>query len=142
MNPLNEKKQKLIQEFEQIPNWEDRYKKIIDMGKSLPSLPESLKNDQSLVRGCQSQVWIVTELDTQGNLIFRGDSDAIIVKGLVALITQLYSGAKPEDVLKFQPDFMKSLGFDTHLSPSRTNGLFAMMKRIVTDAFHFSTNKR
>lgn len=138
MTTLEIKKAKLIQEFEQLQSWEDRYKRIIELGRSMPELPMSQKSEKFLVRGCQSQVWIVSELTPQGLVIYRGDSDALIVRGLVALITNLYSGATPQEVLSFQPDFMKTLGFETHLSPSRTNGLYAMIKRIVMEAFQFS----
>jgi cysteine desulfuration protein SufE len=142
MNLIENKKQKLISEFSAISDWEDRYKRIIELGKQLPVLPDDLKTEDNKVRGCQSQVWIVTTVNGDGSLHFRADSDALIVKGLVALIVDLYSGSKPEEILKFQPDFMKSLGFDTHLSPSRTNGLYAMIKRIVLEAYQISTNKR
>ncbi|MFN8847714.1 MAG: SufE family protein [Bdellovibrionales bacterium] len=142
MNLIETKKQKLISEFSAISDWEDRYKRIIELGKQLPVLPESSKTENNKVKGCQSQVWIVTTLSGDGSLQFQADSDALIVKGLVAIIVDLYSGSKPEEILKFQPDFMKSLGFDTHLSPSRTNGLYAMIKRIVLEAYQYSTNKR
>jgi cysteine desulfuration protein SufE len=142
MNLIEQKKQKLISEFGAIADWEERYKRIIELGKLLPALPEEFKTEENKVRGCQSQVWIVTNEKTDGSLIFQADSDALIVKGLVAIIVDLYSGSKPEDILKFQPDFMKSLGFDTHLSPSRTNGLYAMIKRIVLEAYQISLKKR
>ncbi|MFN9067151.1 MAG: SufE family protein, partial [Bdellovibrionales bacterium] len=111
MNLIETKKQKLISEFSAISDWEDRYKRIIELGKQLPVLPESSKTENNKVKGCQSQVWIVTTLSGDGSLQFQADSDALIVKGLVAIIVDLYSGSKPEEILKFQPDFMKSLGF-------------------------------
>jgi cysteine desulfuration protein SufE len=142
MNLIEQKKLKLVADFGAIVDWEERYKRIIEMGKQLPVLPEALKTEENKVRGCQSQVWIVTSKNADGSLTFQADSDALIVKGLVALIVDLYSGSQPEEILQFQPDFMKVLGFDTHLSPSRTNGLYAMIKRIVFEAYQYSTKKR
>ena len=129
------RKKKLVEDWSGIATWEDRYKKLIDLGKAMPPLPEELKTEENRVRGCQSQVWIKTEKKSNGLVTFRGDSDALIVKGLVALVTGIYSESKPEDILKTPPDFVKSLGFETHLSPSRTNGLYSMIKRIMMDSF-------
>ncbi len=129
------RKKKLVEDWSGIATWEDRYKKLIDLGKAMPPLPEELKTEENKVRGCQSQVWIKTEKKSNGLVTFHGDSDALIVKGLVALVTGIYSDSKPEDILKTPPDFVKSLGFETHLSPSRTNGLYSMIKRIMMDSF-------
>ena len=135
MTTPDSRKQKLVEDWSGITNWEDRYKKLIELGKVMPPLPEEFKVEENKVRGCQSQVWIKTEKNSQGLVTFRGDSDALIVRGLVALVTGIYSEAKPEDILKTPPDFVKTLGFETHLSPSRTNGLYSMIKRIMMDAF-------
>ena len=120
----------MIQDFSGLKDWEDRYKRIIEMGRQLPDMPEDLKNEQNKVRGCQSQVWLHAELDNQGRMIIHGDSDALIVKGLVALLLKVYSGANPEDILQSPPEFLKALGFEGNLSPSRANGLHAMLKQI------------
>ena len=120
----------MIQDFSGLKDWEDRYKRIIEMGRQLPDMPEDLKNEQNKVRGCQSQVWLHAELDNQGRMIIHGDSDAMIVKGLVALLLKVYSGANPEDILQSPPEFLKALGFEGNLSPSRANGLHAMLKQI------------
>ena len=130
-----ERKQKLVQDWTGITNWEDRYKKLIQLGKEMPAMPEELKTEENKVRGCQSQVWIKTEKKSDGTISFIGDSDALLVRGLVALVTGIYSNAKAEDILKTPPDFVKSLGFETHLSPSRTNGLYSMIKRIMMDSY-------
>ena len=130
-----ERKQKLVQDWTGITNWEDRYKKLIQLGKEMPAMPEELKTEENKVRGCQSQVWIKTEKKSDGMIYFTGDSDALLVRGLVALVTGIYSNAKAEDILKTPPDFVKSLGFETHLSPSRTNGLYSMIKRIMMDSY-------
>lgn len=130
MNSIQEKQQQLIQDFSHFPNWEDRYKKIIDMGKMLPEMPADLKTEQNIVKGCQSQVWLSASLSEEGRVTLQGDSDALIVKGLVSLLLKVYSGASPSDILATPPDFLKSLGFEGNLSPSRANGLHAMLKQI------------
>lgn len=129
-----QRKQKLIEDWSGLTGWEDRYKKLIEMGKALPAMPEELKTEESKVRGCQSQVWIHSDRK-DGKIYYQGDSDAILVKGLVALVLSIYSGATPQDILKTPPDFVKVLGFETNLSPSRTNGLYSMIKRIIMDAY-------
>jgi cysteine desulfuration protein SufE len=135
LNTPETRKRKLVEDWTGITNWEDRYKKLIELGKAMPSMPEELKTEDNKVRGCQSQVWIKTEKKADGLVYFQGDSDALLVRGLVALVTGIYSGSKAEDILKTPPDFVKALGFETHLSPSRTNGLYSMIKRIMMDAF-------
>lgn len=133
----NQKKQNLVQSFSGIESWEDRYKKIIEMGKKLPPMDDKLKTEQNKIKGCQSQVWIYSEKKEDGNVYFTADSDALIVKGLVSLVLEIYSGAKPAEILMTSPDFIKSMGFETHLSPSRTNGLYAMIKEIILRAYQF-----
>lgn len=110
-------------------DWEKKYEKLIELGKKWPGLSESEKNDDIKVKGCQSQVWIKAELK-DGKVIFKGDSDALIVRGLVALVLSVYTNEAPDIILKTEPYFVKDLGFDTGLSPSRTNGLFSMIKQI------------
>lgn len=121
----------------QFSSWEDRYKKIIDMGKKLPSLDESLKTETNLVKGCQSQVWLHSELSKEGRVLLQADSDALIVKGLVSIILYIYNTATPKEILTTPPEFMKSLGLETHLSPSRANGLRAMIQKIVMMAMMY-----
>lgn len=127
---LQERIDRFTREFESLGDWEDRYKKIIQLGKNLPDLPESERTEEAKVKGCQSQVWLHADLTPEGRLVFRGDSDALLVKGLVALLLGIYSGSTPEEILKTPPDFLKKLGFEGNLSPSRANGLFSMMKQI------------
>lgn len=127
---IQEKQNKLIQDFSSLQQWEDRYKKIIELGKSLPEMPESLKTEQNIVKGCQSQVWLSATLDEQGRVVLQGDSDALIVKGLVGLLLQVYSGSSPAEILATPPEFLKALGFEGNLSPSRANGLHSMLKQI------------
>lgn len=127
---IQEKQQKVIQDFSAMNQWEDRYKKIIEMGKALPEMPENLKTEQNAVKGCQSQVWLSANLNEQGQIQLQGDSDALIVKGLVGLLLYVYSGATPSEILSTPPEFLKALGFEGNLSPSRANGLHSMLKQI------------
>jgi cysteine desulfuration protein SufE len=121
---------KLIQEFSAISSWEEKYQKIIALGKGLAALPEELKTPDLLVKGCQSQVWLKADLDSQGHVQLRADSDALIVKGLIAILLKIYSGLTPTEILDTAPTFIADLGFENHLSPSRANGLQAMVKQI------------
>lgn len=130
MSGIQERQNKIIQDFSALQNWEDRYKKIIDLGKSLPSMPEELKTEQNIVKGCQSQVWLSAKLSDEGKIELLGDSDALIVKGLVGLLLAVYSGATPSEILMTPPEFLKALGFEGNLSPSRANGLHSMLKQI------------
>ncbi|MEN0059826.1 MAG: SufE family protein [Bdellovibrio sp.] len=135
---IQERQQKIIQEFSVFSEWEDRYKKIIALGKALPELSEELKTDDNIVKGCQSQVWLVAKLDEQGYMQLQGDSDALIVKGLVALLLSVYSNSTPREVLATPPEFLRALGFEGNLSPSRANGLHSMLKQIKLYATAFA----
>lgn len=130
MSSLLDRQKKIIQGFATVENWEGRYKKIIEMGQRMPIFPEDWKRDDLLVKGCQSRVWLHAELNTQGRILFHADSDAMIVKGLVALLVQLYSDATPDDILATSPDFVAALDLGSHLSPSRANGLYSMIKQM------------
>jgi cysteine desulfuration protein SufE len=127
---LQQRIDQVVREFESLTNWEDRYKKIIQMGKALPDLPDSMKTEEAKVKGCQSQVWLHAEMTDQGTIRFQGDSDALLVKGLVALLLRIYSDSKPDEILASSPEFLRKLGFEGNLSPSRANGLFSMLKQI------------
>ena len=127
---LDERSEQIIQEFSEKANWQDRYKKIIEIGKSLEPMPEEMKTDDNKVKGCQSQVWIFAKKDSENCLQLYADSDALIVRGLVALLLKFYNGAKLTDVIGKKPEFLKELGFESNLSPSRANGLNSMIKQI------------
>lgn len=124
-----ERQNRIIQDFGRLRDWEEKYKKIIDLGKALTPFPEAYRTEDNKVRGCQSQVWLFARIQ-DGKVELLGDSDALIVKGLVALLLEIYSGANPEEILKLEPEFIEKLGFASNLSPSRTNGLFSMIKQI------------
>lgn len=134
---FEKRKAKLIEDFEKLPDWESRYKKIIIMGKSWPDLPENMKTEEAKVKGCQSQVWLHAQRAANGSVEFTGDSDAFLVKGLVALLLGVYSGLQPEEILRNPPEFLKVLGFESNLSPSRANGLNSMIKQMKTFAMAF-----
>jgi cysteine desulfuration protein SufE len=130
-------------DFPLSDDWEKKYEKIIEYGKKWPGLDEQLKTEDLKVKGCQSQVWIKAELSPEKKVIFRGDSDALIVRGLVAIALSVYSGETPEVILKTEPTFLKEIGFDSGLSPSRSNGLYSMIKQIkyYATAFQYLLSK-
>jgi cysteine desulfuration protein SufE len=135
---IAEKQKKLVEEFEQYTDWEERYKHLIELGRQMPEMSEELKIDKYKLDGCQSQVWIKAELK-DGKIYFEADSDAAIVKGLIALLLKVYSGHTPDEILSNPPEFLKQIGIDKHLSPTRKNGLAAMMKQIQMYAVAFKT---
>lgn len=121
----------LIENFELLDDWEDKYRYIIDLGSKLEPLPQNFYQDEWKVRGCQSQVWLVPE-KKDGRLFFRGDSDAAIVKGVIAIVLTVFSGKTPVEIKKTDiEEIFNSLGLHEHLSPSRRNGLAAMTEKIL-----------
>jgi cysteine desulfuration protein SufE len=134
-NAINAELQDLAAEFALLGDWEERYRYIIELGRTLAPLSDAERIDANKVRGCASQVWLVTQPTGDGRLTFRGDSDAMIVQGLVALMLRLYSGRTPEEILAFDaPAALKQLGLDGALSAQRSNGLASMVQRIRKDA--------
>ena len=133
---LPENIQEMLEDFEFLTDWEDRYMHVIDMGKQLPGLVDALKVDANKVKGCVSQVWLMTEFDEKNQILkFQGDSDAHIVKGLVAIVLEIYSGRTPTEIMSLEAEpILKSLGLSEHLSPQRSNGLRAMVGRIRAEA--------
>lgn len=128
----------IIADFELIDDWEERYRYLIELGKSLPSLPESDRNEVTKVRGCASQVWLVSTAETADGvtrLMLSGESDAHIVRGLVALVIALYSGRPVAEIADLDPeDVFTRIGLREHLTPQRSNGVNAMIERIRADA--------
>jgi len=123
----------LIEEFEFLDDWMDRYRYIIDLGRTLDDFPEEWMTDEFKVRGCQSQVWVVPE-HKDGRIIFHATSDAAIVSGLIAIVLRIYSNRTPQEILATPPSFIQGVGLDEHLSPSRSNGLNSMIKVIFAHA--------
>lgn len=126
---IQEKQDRIIREFELLENWPERYKYLIKLGQKLDPLTDEFKKEENLVRGCQSQVWLITELKDD-KIIFKADSDAAITKGLVALMVRFYSEEDPDTILSMSPDFIKKIGLQEHLSPTRSNGLASMIKQM------------
>jgi cysteine desulfuration protein SufE len=121
----------LEEEFALFDDWRDKVEYVIDLGKSLPALPEPLKTEANKVRGCQSQVWLVAELDpSRGRLRLRADSDAVLTRGLVALLLELYDRRTPEEVLANPPAVLEEIGLARFLTPGRAGGLHAMVARV------------
>ena len=138
ISDIEQRQDRIIREFKLFDDWMDKYKHIIQLGNQLPSLAEELKNDSNLVKGCQSQVWLVARY-TDGQIIFEADSDAAITKGLVALVVRLYTNQSPEDILRTQPRFIHEIGMTEHLSPTRANGLASMVKQMKIYAMAFAS---
>lgn len=136
MNSINDRIEALVSEFPQNMTWEDRYKKIMAMGREMPEMNEEYKTETNKIKGCQSQVWFHVDLDGD-KMNFQGDSDASIVKGIVALLLRVYNGATIDEVLMTKPTFLETIGLRQHLSMSRANGLTAMVKQIGLYALAF-----
>ncbi len=128
-----EAQQELIEEFDMFDNWMDRYQYIIDLGKLLPDFPDEWKNGETRLEGCQSNVWVHSEKQGE-QLHFDAISDAAIVSGLIAILLRIYNDRTPREIIDTPPDFLAALGLDKHLSPTRSNGLRAMLERIKTTA--------
>lgn len=127
--------EELVENFEFLGDWEERYRYIIDLGKQLKPLEDSERIEDNIVRGCQSQVWLVRDHDVDAKLQFRADSDAFIVRGLLAVVLTAFDDKSPTDILAFDAkDFFARLGLDQHLSPSRANGLHSIVEKIRTIA--------
>ncbi|MCS6971351.1 MAG: SufE family protein [Planctomycetota bacterium] len=129
MPSILEKQAALVEEFAALPDWEARYARLIAMARALPPLPEELRTEEHRVRGCSSQVWMVHDF-RDGCVHLRADSDAVLVRGLIALLLQVYSGHSPREILGAPPDFLADIGLHAHLSPNRANGLASMAARI------------
>lgn len=138
MPDIQETQQQIIDEFQALGDWTERYKYIIELGRELPPLDEEHKVEDNLVRGCQAQVWLHTHLE-DGKIIFEADSDAAITKGLVALMVRFYSGHDPDTIIATSPNFIKKIGMEKHLSPTRSNGLASMVKQMKIYAMAYKT---
>lgn len=129
MNEIEAAEQELIGEFEIFDSWMDRYQYLIDLGRRLPPFPDELRVEEHRLHGCQSQVWL-TSTQHGDRLDFQAISDSAIVSGLIAVLLRVYSGRRAEDIARARPDFIRAIGLDEHLSPTRSNGLRAMLKAI------------
>ena len=137
---INEIQDQIIADFNQFDDWMDKYALLIDLGNSLEPLDEKYKIPQNIIEGCQSRVWLNAEL-VDGKVIYEGESDAILVKGIVALLFQVLSGQTPDDIVNTELYFIEKIGLKEHLSPTRSNGLLAMVKQMKLYALAFKSSK-
>ena len=126
---IKEIQEEIIDEFDLFDDWMERYEYLIELGKSLPIIDQEHKQDENIIKGCQSKVWLYSEMN-QNKVNFTADSDAILTKGLVALLLRVFSNQTPEDILLADTHFIDQIGLKEHLSPTRANGLVSMLKQI------------
>ncbi len=134
---INQIQDEIIDEFVDIEDWMDRYAYIIDLGNALPAIDEKYKTPQYIIEGCQSRVWLNAELNDEGKIIYTADSDAIIVKGIISLLIKVLSNHTPQEILDADFYFIDKIGLSEHLSPTRSNGLVAMVKQMKVYALAF-----
>jgi cysteine desulfuration protein SufE len=133
---IKEIQDEIIDEFAMFDDWMQRYEYIIELGKNLPLIKEEFKNEDNIIKGCQSKVWLQGE--QQGDTVaFTADSDAILTKGIIAILIRVFSNQKPADILEADMDFIDAIGLKEHLSPTRANGLVSMIKNIKMYALAF-----
>ncbi len=135
---INELQDEIIEEFSSLDDWMDKYALLIDLGNSLKPLDEKHKNPQNIIQGCQSRVWLNAELN-DGIITYQGESDAVLVKGIVSLLIQVLSGHTPDEILNTELYFVDKIGLKEHLSPTRSNGLLAMIKQMKMYALAFKS---
>ena len=140
MMTINELQDEVIEEFSDFDDWMDKYQLLIDLGSKQQALPEEYKTDQNLIDGCQSRVWLQADL-VDGKVVFQAESDALIVKGLVALLVKVLSGHTPDEILDADLYFIEKIGLKEHLSPTRSNGLLAMLKQMKMYALAFKAKE-
>lgn len=129
MNSIKEIQNDIIEEFALFDDWMQRYEYIIDLGKNLPLIAAQFKSEDNLIKGCQSRVWLHAE-EKDGVVYFKADSDAILTKGVIAILIRVFSAHTPQEILEADTDFIDKIGLKEHLSPTRANGLTAMVKQI------------
>lgn len=141
MNEIEQAESELVEEFQFFDNWMDRYQHLIDLGRKLPPFPEALKTEELKLHGCQSQVWLKTSA-VGDRLEFQAISDSAIVSGLIALLRRVYNGRRAAEIVATPPGFVKAIGLDEHLSPTRSNGLRAMLQAIAEAAAAIAASAR
>ena len=128
----------LIDEFSMFENWEERYQYMIDLGKSLPLIDDQYKTQENIIKGCQSRVWVHAVMDSD-KVVFTADSDAIITKGIIAILIRVFSNQSPKAIIEANTDFIDVIGLKEHLSPTRANGLVSMIKQLKMYAIAYQT---
>ncbi len=139
---IEETQQEIADEFSEVDDWMDRYSMIIDMGNSLSEISEELKTPDRLIEGCQSRVWLDGNLDADGKVEFTADSDAIIVKGIIAMLIKVLNGHTPREIIDADLHFINDIGLAEHLSPTRSNGLLAMLKQMKAYALALDARRK
>ncbi|UUC46351.1 SufE family protein [Flavobacterium cerinum] len=132
--------EEIVDEFSMFEDWMQRYEYIIELGKSLPLIEEQYRKDENTIKGCQSKVWLHAE-EKDGNVVFTADSDAILTKGIIAILIRTFSNQSPQAILEANTDFVDAIGLKEHLSPTRANGLVSMIKQIKMYALAFQSKK-
>ena len=140
MNTINELQDEVIEEFNEFTDWMDKYQMLIDLGNDLETLDEKHKNEQNLIDGCKSRVWLQCDY-AEGRLVFTADSDALITKGIIALLIRVLSGHTPQEILDADLYFIEKIGLRQHLSPTRSNGLLSMVKQIKSYAIAYKAKE-
>lgn len=138
---IKEIQDEIIDEFSMFDDWDERYQYVIDLGKSLPLIDEQYKDDDHIVKGCQSKVWLHAD-QKDGRVVFTADSDAIITKGIIAILVRVFSGQRSADILAADMGFIDEIGLKEHLSPTRANGLVSMIKQIKMYALAFESQAK
>ena len=138
MSKIKEIQEEIVDEFSMFDDWMQRYEYMIELGKSLPLIEEKYKVEENLIKGCQSKVWVHAELEDK-KLVFTADSDAIITKGIVAILIRAFSNQHPSEILEADTQFIDEIGLKEHLSPTRANGLVSMIKQLKMYAIAYQT---
>lgn len=142
MKTINELQDEVIEEFEDFSDWMDKYQLLIDLGNEQDPLDPQYKTEQNLIDGCQSRVWLQADLDNEGKVVFQAESDALIVKGIISLLIKVVSGHTPDEILNSDLYFIEKIGLKEHLSPTRSNGLLAMVKQMRIYALAFKAKQQ
>ena len=138
---IKEIQNEIVDEFSMFDDWMQRYEYIIELGKSLPLIDEQYKTDENIIKGCQSKVWLQGE-QSENKILFTADSDAILTKGIIAILIRTFSGQSAEDILVADTNFIEEIGLREHLSPTRANGLGSMIKQIKMNALAFDSKNK
>ena len=135
---IQEIQDEIIDEFSMFDDWEERYQYMIDLGKTLPLIEQQYKTEDNIIKGCQSRVWVHANMDND-KIAFTADSDAIITKGIIAILIRVFSNQHPKDIIDANMDFIDKIGLKEHLSPTRANGLLSMIKQLKMYAIAYQT---
>jgi cysteine desulfuration protein SufE len=135
---IQEIQNEIIDEFSMFEDWMQRYEYMIELGKSLPLINDQYKTEENIIKGCQSKVWVYAEM-TDNKIVFTADSDAIITKGIIAILIRVFSNQHPKDIIEADTNFIDDIGLKEHLSPTRANGLVSMIKQIKLYAIAYQT---